>query len=375
MTGRRFHWRLAALFCGSLALLVVFSESMAPDAREAAREQATARATPLILDIAESGPGELARGAAALGDTAPLRSPLLVALGAWAKLSFGRLGLLSQTTSARLPWLVVAALGPAAVGALGASLFGEPRGMLLGLALLLHPFWLLDAVRGCMAPASALLAVAATAACGPRSSRSTSSAVAALAVPVGMTVLPAVVWALPIAVGHRLWIDRRRRRAMPSAVSVPTWAVVAFAVSPAVVCALSPACWHGGVPGVARAWLESLGARGMFPPADRSDADYLTVALGVAATFALVVLALHGLRVVTGERRARDLSASALGLTGIVASAVAAASSDAAFGVGATGLLLGLPYLVLLAGFGLRALPRRCDECGQRAAATRDERA
>jgi hypothetical protein len=358
MRRSRVPLRVLGLFGTSLALLTALSELRAPTAGEAAREQATERATALVLDIAERGPGALLRGAKELGAAAPVRSPLLVAAGAWAKLSLARVGLLSRTTSARLPWILLAALGPAAVGVLGVSVLGERRGPWLGLGLLLHPSFALDAVHGSMASASALLAVAATASLGGRTPGAAGTVVATLALLVGMTILPAVVWALPIAVGHHLWVERLRWRRAPGVVSVPAWAAFALIGSPLVAYALSPAHFRRGLPGMAQAWLESLGGRGVFPAASQPELDYAAAASSVLPTFVLLVLALQGFTV-TPARRERDSHASALGVIGAGVALVAAALTDAAFGVGPAALLLTLPFVVLLAGFGARSLPRR----------------
>ena len=136
---------------GSISVLLACALAHLVDlgAAERARESAVLGAEELVFAIAEQGPAALLQGA----ERSDLRrlagtSPLFALLGAWSKLSLGRLGLLGPEVAARLPWLVVAGLAPAALFALVAGHWGARRAGFAAAWLWAFPGWALAAARG-----------------------------------------------------------------------------------------------------------------------------------------------------------------------------------------------------------------------------------
>lgn len=101
-------------FFGWFACVLYWSERQAAPEAEQPRLHAVAELEPVVLAVAANGLGQLSAHDARARLQQSAHEPALMALfGAWAKLSLGRLGILGPTTCARLPWLVLCALGPA----------------------------------------------------------------------------------------------------------------------------------------------------------------------------------------------------------------------------------------------------------------------
>jgi apolipoprotein N-acyltransferase len=107
---------------------------------------------------------------------------------------------------------------------------------------------------------------------------------------------------------------------------------------------------------MAGAWIESLLGRGVFAGVPEPNAALASVALVVIPTFALVVVALLG-AVSSSVRRTPENPLAVLGWIGAGVTLCGAAWLHASSGVGAAGLLLATPFLVLLAGLGFEHLP------------------
>jgi hypothetical protein len=133
MVGRMTH-RVIILALISVLLSCLLSTVYGGDGTQAALERAVLAAEPVVRAIAERGPAALFDRETRVELTAlDGQSTLFAMLGAWSKLSIGRLGLLKLEVAARLPWLIVTGIAPAALYAIVARSW---RSMPAGLAVL-----------------------------------------------------------------------------------------------------------------------------------------------------------------------------------------------------------------------------------------------
>jgi hypothetical protein len=226
---------------------------------DAALERAVSAAEPVVRSIADRGPGALFDERA----RADLRgvdgqSTSFALLGAWSKLSIGRVGILEPDVAARLPWLVVASLGPAALYAILAPWWGGVSALFAFAWLLALPGWTVGCAR---ATDGATLAGAILVAFGfylgslprrlGRRSRHAHAFAAlcagwlALGVAMSRAVLVALLLVyVDFAVRNRAVAERAGERGL---VLLPSALVLSLAVAPVAFIVLDPAL-YGSTP-------------------------------------------------------------------------------------------------------------------------------
>ena len=395
-SARSGRWRAAALggaaFCGSLLLLVFVSLRTGPAFRELARLRAVDAATGPVQGAAHGGLAALASTSAQqIYDAFAGQGTLFVLLGAWSKLSIGRVGLLGPLEAARLPWLVLSALAPLLVYALARPALGRRVAVLAGLLLALLPRWLHGSVvggDGIPIACSWLVVLAAyVRSLGPARERSRKDsngrlcwAVAtACALGFGAAVSLAALWVLPLVAVH-FWIARApatRRLAPRGRVPVPAFALFALAFLPAVLLALNPALWGRDVIQIAR-WLLAPLAPAVHPTlyagtlvdAPPVPLGYAPVWLSTSLPAVVLVCALLGTGLVLHRglarifargplRPPRDRHAlGALALLGAAFGAIGPALTPAVLSVFPPRAALALPFVALLAAIGLERAAR-----------------
>jgi len=260
------------VFGVSLAMLLSASRATTPAFDEVARLGAVEGATELVKNVARSGLSELATpGARALldGKLAPM-----VLLGAWAKLSLGRLGFIDPLTALRLPWLVLGALAPAAVFVALRPSRGVVTALLGAVTLLLLPRWIHGVValrEGAVLAATASLVVAfyvrslGPARAGGPHSRSEKATVlwavtGALVFGVGCALSLATLWLLlPMCLHYALSRSRSTRRLLSRGrLPIPALVLFALPLAPRALFALTPQLWRSSPALVARFFLAPL---------------------------------------------------------------------------------------------------------------------
>lgn len=258
---QRLH-RLAApaAFAVALLLALIASRLTGPAFDELGRLRAVDQAEQIVRSVAGSGPGALSTPAArAVYASFDGRSTLLVLLGAWSKLSLGRVGLLDPLSAARLPWLIWAALGAASLFALVRDQLGLRAALLSTAILIVVPRWLhgVAVTSEGVAVASGWLQVLVAYARSIRGSRRTCWTVAGAAlVGLGAAVSLATLWVLALiavhfAIARRGELVRLTRRGR---VPAPALLLAALPIAPLVLLATNPALWKGSTAEVAR-WL------------------------------------------------------------------------------------------------------------------------
>jgi hypothetical protein len=134
-------WVLGTITWVGLVLWV--SRVTAPSYDELDRLAAVDRAEAVVRTVAQQGLGALRASGARAQLGAPSDDGVLGALlGAWARLSVGRIGLLDALTSARLPWLVLGSMAPLGLYWLARPSLGPGAARLAAVLLALHPAWL-----------------------------------------------------------------------------------------------------------------------------------------------------------------------------------------------------------------------------------------
>lgn len=385
------RWRAPALgvaaFLGSLSLLIFVSTRTGPAFEELARLRAVGAATGLVKTAAAHGIASLGSTSAhGMYDAFGGEGTLMVLLGAWSQLSIGRIGLLGPLESARLPWLVLAALAPLMLYAIARPSLGRRVALLAALLLAFTPRWLHDCVVGAKAAPLACVWLIVLAAyiqsLGPARERSGEgskytllwSVLTACAFGFGVAVSLATLWLLAIVAVH-FWIARAqstRRLAPQGRLPVPAFALFALALVPGVLLALNPALWGLDVIQIAHWLLAPLdpsvhatlyaGAMVDSPPVPLGYAPLWLItslpAVVLVCAAAGIGLVLHrGLARIFARgplRPPRDRHAiGALALIGLVFGAIGPALTPAILTVFPPRVALALPFVALLAAIGL----------------------
>jgi 4-amino-4-deoxy-L-arabinose transferase-like glycosyltransferase len=271
MTSLRRRTRALGLLLLGLSLFVVLTVSArtGPSFPELARLEAITRASDVVIEVARSGPSALV-AAPARSVYAKLDSggTLPVLLGAWARLSVGRIGLLDGLTASRLPWLLLAALVPYLVYLLVEPSRGPRVALTAGLLALVLPRFIHGAAvttPGVTASATWLLvAVLSLRTLGAGARRMSAWAIAAsAALGVGVAVTWSALWVLPLLTLH-LWLARPRafRRLMRRGrLPLPAFALPALLVTPMVLLVFDPGLWTANPVAAVRAMLRPLAPR------------------------------------------------------------------------------------------------------------------
>lgn len=402
---RSARWRAPALgallFSASLLLLLFVSSRTGPSFTELARLRAVDAAASVVKSAASEGIGQLGSTSAhqvyaAFGG----EGTLMVILGAWSRLSIGRVGLLGPLESARLPWLILSALAPLLLYWLARPSLGRRVAVLAALLLALLPRWLHGSVVGGdgvpIACAWLLVLWAYVRSLGPAHERSGAgskrrlcwSVAAAVALGFGAAVSLATLWVLPLVAVH-FWIARApaTRRLVPRGrVPLPAFALFALALLPAVLLALNPALWGLDIIQIAR-WLLAPLAPAVHPTlyagrlVDSPPVPLGYAPLWLATSLPAVVLVcgfigfglvLHrGLARIFARgplRPPRDRHAlGALAVLGVAFGAIGPALCPAVLTVFPPRVALALPFVALLAAVGVERAARVA--VGQRLAA------
>jgi len=258
------------VFLGWAVFVLSLSERRAAFADEGPRLQAVAALEPVVQAVAADGIGQLSAPSARvlLQDTG--REPTLLALlAAWAKLSLGRIGLLAAVTCARLPWLVLCALGPvllygillrardalvavAGAGALAYLFAGIAPSLLVGSAAA-NVGWLLLV----LAPYLGTLKAERSA-----RQRQCSALTAALAFAIALAVARSALWVglvcmLHLSLAHwgSAWRNGRHGRLL-----LPSFVGIGLALAVPCLVVLNLHLWQATPVQVARFVLTPLGA-------------------------------------------------------------------------------------------------------------------
>lgn len=239
-------------------LLACSVSAMFPVAERPELDTALARGRDLVLTIAESGPGVLSDPAVrAEIRTLAAPSPLFVLLGAWSELSIGRVGLLPLDAAARLPWLVVAALGSAALFVIVRRAASARLAWLSCAWLLALPGWVTDGARAGAASTLAslwLLAFAFYLSSLPRASRRPGryAALATAAFAIGIAETRAMLGALLPMLAHFAFVNRAlaRRFEQKNLLLVPNAAALCVAIVPIAFIAFNPGLYGADVAAV-----------------------------------------------------------------------------------------------------------------------------
>ncbi len=257
--GVRGRWACAlslGVFIAALVVLIFSSRLIGPSFAELGRLGAIELARPLIANAADDGLATLA-GAEAKGVLRRIdaHGSLGVLLGAWSTLSIGRVGLLDSLTSARLPWLVLAALCPALLFALvrpsrGVGVAATAAGLLVLLGRWMHAATITDTS---VTVAAVWLVVLfchirsiGGAHVGDRSGRRALWAIGAgLALGIGFAFARASAWVVLIVVVHYALVHGRAsvRLLRRGRIPVPTSLVAMSSVGPVAAYAATPGLW------------------------------------------------------------------------------------------------------------------------------------
>ncbi len=242
----------AALLVGVVAALLLASPRVAPRPGEMVRRDAAATVEDVVKGIAWYGPGQLrGRRSQAAFATFDGRGTLLVLGSAWSRLSLGRLGYLEPSTATRLPWLLLASLGPSLMWWVLRRTCGPSAALGGALFLVLVPGWFSGAVGAAWWPVvvSGWLLVVGLAGLrlAPSCRGLLIGGVLGFWVQVHVAVLLALGWLVAV---H--WWRRRGRRGDWGQTSLPLDVVVGGTVAVPVGWALNPALWSRSTPELVR---------------------------------------------------------------------------------------------------------------------------
>jgi hypothetical protein len=317
----------------------------------------------------------------ALGATGD-RRVLEALLGAWSRLSVGRVGVLDLLSSSRVPALVLGLLAPAAVYVLARPSLGRRAAGASAVLLAAHPGWLhacAVGAEGSRIGSIWLLVLAAHQAsvggCVAAASRARLvwSVVCGLALGLGVALSEAALWVLPLLLAH-YWVSRHRsfrrlvRRArFPLPLSVLACALLA----PVGSVALNPTLWKKVGIGVVRWWLDALSSAGLAAgftgPRGVAravgwvwDTSPLVTLFCATLGFGAIVHRALARRFASGSLRPKaDRHAlGALVVLGLVFTLVLPAWLPRVLSPPALRPAASLPFLALAAGWGLDAIAR-----------------
>jgi hypothetical protein len=370
--------------CGlGAALLLLASRATAPAFDEVGYLAQVERCAGVVRAVAERGVRALLADdvQSALGGAGD-RLVLEALLGAWSRLSAGRVGLLDLLSSSRVPALVLGLLAPAAVYVLARPSLGRRAAGASAVLLALHPGWLhacAVTAEGARIGSIWLLVLAAHQAslgsCAPAESRARLvwSVVCGLALGLGVALSEAALWVLPLLLAH-YWVSRHRsvRRLVRRArFPLPSSALACALLAPVGSVALNPTLWKKVGIGVVRWWLDPLSSAGLA--AGFTGPRGVARAIGwVWDTSPLVTLlcAMLGLGAIVHRALARRFASGslrpkadrhalgALVVLGLAFTLVLPACLPRVLSPPALRPAASLPFLALAAGWGLEAIAR-----------------
>jgi 4-amino-4-deoxy-L-arabinose transferase-like glycosyltransferase len=382
MTSRLEALLPAAAFVAALLFGIFVSSALGPAFEELPRLRAIEQCEPVVRAAASRGPAALiapeARAAYASFDG---RGTLLALLGAWSKLSIGRVGLFDPLTSARLPFIALTALGAAALAALVRPSRGVFTALLTVAALLAMPRWLHAAavMRDGALVASVWLLVlwAYLRSLGPSRRRLCWAALGACLVGVGAALSFAALWVLALIAIHFAYVRRRwlTRLLGRGRIPVPALLLLSLPLAPLALFATNPALWGTNGPALVRYMLGPLSPTVLPTPFAGRVVSKLPVPGGYAASWlvqtlplALGLAALVGLAWVAHQALARRFASgrlrparepqalAALCALGLAAALIGPALAPDAFTHFPPRVELALPFVAMLTGIGLGRL-------------------
>ena len=195
-------------------------------------------------------------------------------LGAWSRLSLGRVGLLDLLSSSRVPALVLGLLGPGAVYLLARPSLGRRAAGASAVLLAAHPAWLhacaVTAEGSRVGSISVLVLAVHQASLGGRAPRARRAplvwpVVCGLVLGFGVALSEATLWVLPLLLAH-YWVSQHRsfRRLVGRArLPLPPSLVACALFAPVASVALNPTLWKKVGVGVVRWWLDPLSSAGL----------------------------------------------------------------------------------------------------------------
>ncbi len=349
-----------ALFFGSLIVLLVLSARSPLGPANSDYAALVNQAENVVRGVAREGFSFLtsAEGDRAIEDLS--KRPLAPLLSAWSALSLGRVGLLDGSSSVRLPWLVLAALGPVGIFLRLRRLVSVRCAVLGGAWLLAAPGFIDSALTVNPASLSAwagwlVLAAVASAAQARRAHERCAWVCASGGIAwFGFGLSFAMLWVVPLLIVHG-WLERGHPTLRASEhgklpVSAATLAVVL--ALPLAVLAFDPLLWRSQAPAMIRRLFEEQDAPRVLTAS--FGALVLPSVLALSGAVALAHAALAR-RFATGEfRPPRNQGALGLGLMLAVGASVALALFQ-----GQLAEQLLRPLLACLVAIGAAAIARR----------------
>jgi hypothetical protein len=372
----------ALVLAVGLGLFLLASRVTAPASDELGTISAIERATGIVTKVAARGPAVLTLPEIRVELESGVHAWVL--LGAWCKLSIGRMGLVDPLSAMRLPWLALGAL--AALGVFG--MLRRAHGTLVGALgaawlMALPPFvhGIVVMREGALVAAFHVLVLACQVQSLGGGRRALGWAgLGALALGAGSAVSLATLSVIPVLLAH-FWLSRGRttlRLARRGRLPVPPLVLFGLALGPIAYLALSPALWKATPAVVARVVLAPLGPTvtpapfagtvvHKLPVPGGYWASWLVQSLPVAALVAALLgvgaAVHHGLarRFASGRLRPpRDRHAlGLLGALGLFGLPLAAALQPSVLVRFPPRVELALPYVALLAASGLCELATR----------------
>ncbi len=376
---RRVPFEATLLIVVPLALAVALSRAIGPRFDELARLDAVSRLGAVVRAVAAHGPAALwSASAHAAYASFGGHGTLPALIGAWSRLSLGRVGVVDPLTSMRLPWIAIASLAPVLVYAAARPSLGRRPALLAGALLIATPRWLHAAACGADGAVVTSLwwLVIAPYLRSMHRPRAGAPAIAGVAVALGLgaSVSMAVLWVLPVVVIH-FWLAHRgtsRRLAARGRLPVPASAAVAAALLPVFVLSTNPALWTDKLIALVRWTLAPLepavtptAYAGQLVERAAVPAGYVATWLALTLPAAVVACALVGLGVLTHRALARRFAAGslrpprdarALGTlvaVGLVATVIAPALEARPVVQWPPRVELALPFVAIAAGVGL----------------------
>jgi hypothetical protein len=377
---------------GGLLLTVAASRVTGPTFDEERRLTAVRRATELIRGVVDFGPTALASSSAeAIYDELAPFGTLPSLFSGWFGEVLATARVLDRLTAARLGWLLLTGLAPAAAYFLTLRSHGPRVAALSACVLLCMPRWM-HAAAAAREPAIVasiwltLLALYVQSVPPPLDARlrgkrppfRLASVAFAIAFGLGLSITFATLWVLPLIGLHAVLVRSRglRRVLRQGMLPLPAGLLLMIVVSPVTLLAATPVLWKGGGAHAAQ-WLlsplapsiEPLLYRGGPVVSPRDVPGGYALRWLVATTPALVlVLALAGAYVLSSEfwarrhraeRRQPRFGLGLLLLLGLVAVVLGPAITPAVLTLFPPRIEAALPLLAIAAAVAVERAARR----------------
>ncbi len=228
-----------------------------------------------LRSLARGGVGALARPDARSGLEQLTKRPLAPLLSAWSALSLGRVGLVSGSTSVRMPWLILAGLMPVSVFVLlrprwpASAAFGAAFWLVMSPGFVVNALSVRPSVLAVWSGWLVLVAYACVA--RERAGRVRCMLLIACAVLAWLAfgLSFGALWVAPLlllhawSIGGSVSLRALRRGNVP----VPAAALLVIAALPVAVIAFDPLLWHADVPAmIRRVFDEEDPVHGSAPP-------------------------------------------------------------------------------------------------------------